>query len=112
MQAPTKQTNQEVQGKMENKTTYADLFRALQHAQHELAETLVNLGRLLLINTILVLLTGGLMLYQFIGHVSLVPWITALIVTTAAAAIWIWLSLPEDIAELFEGIDVPELPEK
>lgn len=97
---------------MGNKTTDAEVFYALQQGLFEVAQSIVQLSKLILASFALTLCAFGLMLFQWVNHSLLAPICAGLVVTTIVALFWCWFALPEDLTELFERIEVPKLSEK
>jgi protein-S-isoprenylcysteine O-methyltransferase Ste14 len=110
MQAPTKHQNQEVQGTMN--TNLLEMFHALRDTQVDLADSIIQIARLVIGCLLLLIGTLGLMLFQWLNH-SMLPYLCAGLLTLAIAGIcWAWFALPSEIDELFEPTAPAEFGEK
>lgn len=97
---------------MENRTTIVEMFHALRDTQIDLADSIVQLARLVIGSLLLLLCTLGIMLYQWISHALLAPLCIGLLVVALAGICWAWFALPSDIDELISDSAVREFEEK
>lgn len=97
---------------MDNQITLAEMFYTIRDTQLDLADSVVQLGRILIGILLLNGCAFALMLYQWVSHSMLAPICAALLVTTLAAVFWTWYALPEDIDEALGHENILEFLDK
>lgn len=88
---------------MENKeTTTAELFYVLRNAEIQMADTIICLGRAVMLIFTLLGFGAAAFLYEFANHWMLALCCGAILASSIGAIVLLWFLLPGDADELFE----------